>query len=106
MLRQAAALSYAVRPRVVLKYFGYLCGLLTALTLVLLGVSVWSSETPPSRRYGIVVGILAPGGPLSRLSAPARVQANEGMVLVVLTFLFTPLIMSYPMLSCGYDMPA
>ena len=102
MLRQAAALSYAVRLRVVLKYFGYLCGLLTVLTLVPLGVSVWSGETHLSGRYAIVTGVLAVlGGLLSRLSAPARVQANEGMVLVALTFLFTPLIMSYPMLAFG-----
>jgi hypothetical protein len=30
-------------------------------------------------------------------------QTERGLVL---NFLFTPLIMSYPMLSCGYDMPA
>lgn len=102
MPHQASALSYAVRIRVILKYFGYLCGLLTSLTLVPLGVSVWSGEMQLSGRYAIVIGIVAVlSGLLSRLSAPARVQANEGMVIVALTFLFTPLLMSYPMLAFG-----
>lgn len=102
MPHQASALSYAVRIRVVLKYFGSLCGLLSVLTLVPLGVSVWSGETQLSGRYAVVGGIVAVlSGLLSRLSAPARVQANEGMVLVALTFLFTPLLMSYPIGSRG-----
>jgi hypothetical protein len=36
---------------------------------------------------------------MARLRAPSSVQTDEGMVLVALTFLFTPLAMCYP--SCG-----
>ncbi len=44
---------------------------------------------------------MALGGCLARLRTPTRVQANEGMVLVALMFLFTPLVMAYPMMGFG-----
>ena len=100
--KQATELRYAVRFRVVFKYFGQLCLVLAALTLVPLVVSVIFGDTPISLRYGMVIGGLAAlGAGLARLRAPARVQANEGMVLVALMFLFTPLVMSYPMMGSG-----
>ncbi len=40
---------------------------------------------------------------LSRLDVPVRVQMNEGMVIVALMFLFTPLVMSYPMMASGLN---
>ena len=84
------------------KYFGQLCLALAALTLVPLVMSVIFGDTAISLRYGIViVGIAAFGACLARLRAPSRVQANEGMVLVALMFLFTPLVMSYPMMGSG-----
>ncbi len=98
--KQAMELRYAVRFRVVLKYFGQLCLVLAALTLVPLVVSVIFGDASISLRYGIViVGLAALGASLARLRAPSRVQANEGMVLVALVFLFTPLVMSYPMMG-------
>jgi len=67
---------------------------LAALTLVPLAVSLIFGDTPVSLRYGVVIGGLAAlGAGLARLKTPARVQANEGMVLVALMFLFTPLVM-------------
>jgi len=100
--KQATELRYAVRFRVVFKYFGQLCLLLAGLTLVPLVVSVIFGDTPISLRHGIVIGGLAAFGTgLARLRAPSRVQANEGMVLVALMFLFTPLVMSYPMMGSG-----
>lgn len=102
MAKQATELRYAVRFRVVFKYFGQLCLVLAALTLVPLVMSVVFSDTRFSLRYGIVIGVLAAiGAGLVRLRAPSRVQANEGMVLVGLMFLFTPLVMSYPMMGSG-----
>jgi len=100
--KQAIELSYAVRFRVVFKYFGQLCLVLAALTLVPLAVSVIFGDTSISLRYGMVIGGLAAfGAGLARLRAPAKIQANEGMVLVALMFLFTPLGMSYPMMGSG-----
>ena len=100
MAKQATELRYAVRFRVVLKYFGQLCLVLAALSLVPLVMSVIFGDTPISLRYGIVIGVLpAFGAGLARLHAPSSVQANEGMVLVAIMFLFTPLVMSYPMMD-------
>lgn len=102
MAKQATELRYAVRFRVVFKYFGQLCLVLAALSLVPLVMSLIFGDTPISLRYGIVIGgLMALGAGLARLKAPSRVQANEGMVLVALMFLFTPLVMSYPMMGSG-----
>jgi trk system potassium uptake protein TrkH len=87
---------------VVFKYFGQLCLVLAALSLVPLVMSVIFGDTSISLRYGIVIGGLAASGfGLARLRAPSRLQANEGMVLVALMFFFTPLVMSYPMMGSG-----
>jgi len=100
--KQAIELRYAVRFRVVFKYFGQLCLVLVALTLVPLVMSVIFGDATISLRYGIVIGVLAAlGTSLARMRAPSWVQANEGMVLVALMFLFTPLVMSYPMMGSG-----
>jgi trk system potassium uptake protein TrkH len=87
---------------VLFKYFGQLCVALAVLTLVPLVMSFIFGDTPISLRYGIVIGGLAVvGACLSRLHALSRMQVNEGMVLVALMFLFTPLVMSYPMMGSG-----
>ena len=52
--KQATELRYAVRFRVVFKYFGQLCLVLAALTLVPLVMSVIFGDTPITLRYGIV----------------------------------------------------
>jgi trk system potassium uptake protein TrkH len=102
MAKQAKELRYAVRFLVVFKYFGQLCLVLAALSLVPLAISVICGDTTISLRYGIViVGLAIFGAGLARLRAPSSVQANEGMVLVALVFLFTPLVMSYPMMGAG-----
>ncbi|MBN1613341.1 MAG: TrkH family potassium uptake protein [Deltaproteobacteria bacterium] len=104
--KQAAELRYAVRFRVVFKYFGQLCLALAALTLVPLVASVIFGDTLISLRYGMVIaGLAALGAGLARLRAPSWVQANEGMVLVALMFLFTPLVMSYPMMGSELGFP-
>jgi len=106
MAKQATELRYAVRFRVVFKYFGQLCLVLAALTLAPLVISVIVGDMLISLRYGIVIVVIAAlGFGLARLRAPSRVQANEGMVLVALMFLFTPLVMSYPMMGSGLGFP-
>lgn len=100
--RQAGALRHAVRFRVVFKYFGQLCLVIGALTLVPLGVSLLFGDLQIALRYALViVGMAGLGAVLARLRAPSRVQKNEGMVVVALIFLFTPLVMSYPMMASG-----
>ena len=100
--KQATELRHAVRFRVVFKYFGQLCLVLAVLTLVPLVMSVIFGDTTISLRYGIVIGGLAAiGAGLVRLRGPSKVQANEAMVLIALMFLFTPLVMSYPMMGSG-----
>ena len=102
MHKQATELRYAVRFRVVFKYFGQLCLVLAVLTVVPLAVSLILGDTRISLRYGLVIGGLATfGAGLARLRVPAKVQVNEGVVLVALMYLFTPFAMSYPMMGSG-----
>ena len=102
MAKQATELRYAVRFRVVFKYSGQLCLVLAALTLVPLVMSLIFGERTITLRYAVVVCALGGLGlGMARLRAPSSVQANEGMVLVALMFLFTPLAMCYPMMSSG-----
>ncbi len=102
MAKQAAELRYAVRFRVVLKYFGQLCLVLAILTMVPLMVSLIFGERVITLRYAVVIcGLAGLGWWPSRMRTPSRVQANEGMTLVTLMFLFTPLVMSYPLMSSG-----
>jgi trk system potassium uptake protein TrkH len=100
--KQATELRYAVRFRVVLKYFGQLCLVLAVLTMAPLVMSLIFNERYITLRYAVVVcGLVGLGLGTARLRAPSNVQANEAMVLVALMFLFTPLAMCYPMMSSG-----
>lgn len=102
MANQASELKYAVRYRVVFKYFGQLCLVLAGLTLVPLMISILYGETAVSLRFALMVaGLAGLGGGLSRLPAPAMIQTNEGLVLVALIFLGSSLVMSYPMMEWG-----
>jgi len=72
------------------------------LTLVPLTVSIASGGHGMAARYAVVIACLATSGLLlSTRKAPADVQINEGMVLTALLFLFTPLVMSFPMMGTG-----
>jgi trk system potassium uptake protein TrkH len=102
MPNQAAGLSYAVRFAVLGKYFGQLCIVVAALTVVPLGVSLLEGETQTTLRYAVVVSALAGlGALLGRMHAPTDVQVNEAMVLVSFMFLFTPLVMTFPVMGSG-----
>jgi trk system potassium uptake protein TrkH len=99
---QAAELSYAVRPAILLRYFGQCCLLIAVLTLVPLAVSLSFGETQFSGRYAVIAGgmtglfIL-----LSRVRAAGQVQSNEAMVLVAGLFLLIPAAMAYPLAAWG-----
>ncbi|MCB2180535.1 MAG: TrkH family potassium uptake protein [Desulfobulbaceae bacterium] len=104
MVKQATELRYAVRFRVIFKYFGQLCLVVAVLSLAPLLMSLFFGDTAISLRYVLViVGLTVLGGVFTRLQAPSRVQINEGMVLITLMFIFTPLVMSYPMMGSGLD---
>ncbi len=96
------ALSYSVRPRPVLKYFGQLCIVLAVLTLVPLVVSILLADYHVTLRYAIVVaGVFVTGFFLRRLSTPRHVQTNEAMVVTALVFLFAPMVMIWPTMASG-----
>jgi len=102
LAKQATELRYAVRSRVLFKYFGQLCLVLAVLTMVPLVMSLIFGERYFTLRYAVVVcGLGGLGLGTARLRPPASVQANEGMMLVALMFLFAPLVMSYPMMGSG-----
>ena len=102
MSDQAAGLTYAVRPRILSKYFGQLCLVLTVLTAVPLSVAFIHGEMHLALRYAAVIASIGSlGGILGRIHAPRGVQINEAMVLVAFIFLFTPLVMSFPMMGSG-----
>ncbi|MFO8083368.1 MAG: potassium transporter TrkG [Desulfobacterales bacterium] len=106
MTKQAANLIYAVRFSVLMKYFGQLCLVVATLTLVPLAVSLICVETRITLRYAIVIVALAGvGGLLGRMRAPAEVQVNEAMVIVAFMFLFTPLVMTFPVMGSGLTFP-
>ena len=102
---QIAALTYAVRPIVIGKYFGQLCLALAALTLFPVAVSLYYGEFNFTVRYFIVIFILVLIGiPLARLATPSYIQNNEVLIIPTLIFLFAPLIMSFPMTGAGLSL--
>lgn len=101
---QASELSYAVRPRVLLKYLGQLLLIVAVLTLAPLIFSLLVGEHDLTLRYVIVVGALGVTGLLlNRLPHIPGVQINEAMVLAACIFLLTPLAMSYVLMASGLD---
>jgi trk system potassium uptake protein TrkH len=102
MAEKAEYVSYASRPKVLLKYFGQLSFVLAALTMAPLFVSIVTKHGIVAMRYGMVVaGLALIALFLRRLKTPAQVQTNEGMTLAALSFFFAPLIMSFPMMGSG-----
>ncbi|MFZ5907074.1 MAG: TrkH family potassium uptake protein [Nitrospirota bacterium] len=95
-------MSYAVRGRVVLKYFGKLCIILGAMTLVTVIVSLILEEYFLTLTYLQVFLFLSLlGFTLGRRKAPDNVQTNEALAITALIFLFTALVASYPMVAAG-----
>ena len=95
-------LQYAVRLPILFKYFGQLCIALSALSLVPFAVSLFFKDYLVSTRYGIVIGsVMAVGLASSRLRTSAKIQNNEAMVITALIFLFSPLVMTWPVMGSG-----
>lgn len=97
-----ASLSYTVRPRVLGKFLGQIAGMLGALTIVPLLVSLLYQEYRFTTRLAVISTLLLlAGGWLSRLPTPEQVQRNEALSLVALAFVLAPLCMIYPMMAAG-----
>ena len=96
------ALAYAVRWKVLAKYFGQLALLLAVLMLAPLIVSLLENEYSLAPRYILLIAILLSTGLISlRLPAPERIQINEALTITVLAFLGAALLMSWPMMESG-----
>ncbi len=95
-------LQYAVRLPILFKYFGQLCIALAVLTVVPLVVSLLFGDFAVSIRYFVVLGsILAVGLTSSLLKTSQRMQNNEAMVITALIFLFSSLVMTWPVMASG-----
>jgi trk system potassium uptake protein TrkH len=100
--KQAAELTYAVRPQVILKYLGQVSIVLAALTAVPLGASLLYGEGSFALSCAVVATVLAlVGHGLARLPRPSHVQANEALVIAALAFLVASTAMVYPMMGSG-----
>jgi trk system potassium uptake protein TrkH len=76
---------------------------LAGLTLVPLGVSLLFGDFHVSVRYLVViVGVSLLGFSLMRLKTPERMQTNEAMVITALIFVFSPVVMAWPVMASGF----
>jgi len=97
-----AAVTYAVRARVVLKYFGQLALLQALLACAPLLASLYFGEYQLSLSYLAVCALLAAIGlPLARLPQPSRVLTNEALVITALAFVTAPVVMTIPFTEAG-----
>ncbi|MDH3328082.1 MAG: TrkH family potassium uptake protein [Desulfobulbaceae bacterium] len=102
MGQQVESLRFAVRSRVLLKYFGQLSFLFAILTTAPFFFSLLTGEYHLGFRYGIVIAVSAVlGYLLNRVDAPDDMQDNEALVLSAAIFIFTPLLISFPMMGSG-----
>jgi trk/ktr system potassium uptake protein len=102
LARNVSMLAYAVRGRVLLKYYGLLSVSLVGLTGVALLPAVLGAEWALAGRLAIVTAVLAGGGwALSRLRVPAHIQANEALVVVVAAFATGALALVWPFQGAG-----
>lgn len=102
MPTQGPGLRYAVRPRVLATHFGHLCLMLGCLTAVTLIVALFLADRATILRYGaLAIVLLAMGGLLCQIHDPRRIQPNEAMALGVIMFVFSPLLMTFPLMASG-----
>ncbi|UCE31897.1 MAG: TrkH family potassium uptake protein [Burkholderiales bacterium] len=97
-----AVLTYAVRARPVLRYCGQLALVLATLTAVPLAVCALSGEWTVAGRYALVVaGLLAFGASTAAIRAPAHVQVNEALTVIVIAFAAAGLLGAWPLAAAG-----
>jgi trk/ktr system potassium uptake protein len=98
MAEGITALTYPVRLPVIGKYLCQLAAMLAVLTLPACLVALSRDDMAVGLTYGCVAGALLICAWIGRQlpAAPASIQANEGIVVVGLTFVLTPVLMSIP----------
>lgn len=97
-----STLSYAVRMPVLAKYLGQLALMLALLTLVPMGVAVIFQDYHIALRYLGVITVLFIFWGISRsIVEPRQIQTNEALTIVALTFVFSPLLMTFPFMGSG-----
>ncbi len=102
MRGSAHEVSYAVRLRVIGRFFGQFCLIVALLTLVPFAVALGEGEEAIIVRYLGVILVLGGGGwLLARLRFTGRIQVNEAMALAAVIFLAIPLVMTIPMMGAG-----
>ena len=102
MSKGASVLTYPVRLRVVARYLSQLSAMLAVLTLPACAVAFVHAETTVGCIYLLIAAtlfIIAWSG--RALPNPDSVQRNEGIVVVALTFVVTPLMMAMPLAAGG-----
>ena len=96
------SLSYAIRPRVVIKYLGQIFIMLAVLAMVPMLVSVGFGEYFLTYRYLTIITILLLFGYIgSRVEHKGDLQINESLSITALTFIISPFLMSYPLMGSG-----
>lgn len=96
------ALPHTVRWRVLFKYLGMLGVVLVALDSVSLVAAVVLGEFDLAARLALMlVVVLAVALPFARMPAPASMQLNEALVVVVLAFVLGSLMMSHALAAAG-----
>ncbi|MCU0841935.1 MAG: TrkH family potassium uptake protein [Thiobacillaceae bacterium] len=96
------SLIHAVRWPVLACYLGQLALIVALMMAPPLAVAFAYGEHATGLRYvGVLSLLVAIGWPLARRPAPDQIQNNEAMVIVVLAFLITPLLMSWPLTAAG-----
>ncbi len=102
MMRDAA-ITFAIRPAMLLRAFGSMGMILAVLTLAPMAVALLDGEYAMAWRYGVVILVMTG---LTLLGRRVRVslqdiQTNEVFALAVLLFLGAPLLMAFPMAGVG-----
>jgi trk system potassium uptake protein TrkH len=105
MDKSAVSLSYAARPAVLRYYLSRLALVLGGLTLVPLAAALAFGELRLAARLGASVALLVLLWLTGRgIPAPRRVQVNEAMASVALTFVLAPLLMLPPFTGEGLSL--
>ena len=102
MIEGATTLEYPVRLHVIGRYLSQLGAMLAALSLPAAAVACYSGEFRVGLSYILISGGLAITAWAGRfLPKTESIQANEGMVIVGLAFVLTPVFMAIPLVVGG-----